>query len=99
MTARRWRVRSGARSTMRNTRTPTWRCRQQRLAHGIAETQPFIDGNKRAALVAMLTFLEINGARVKATRSRARRLDHRLQRGQTPQKVAEVLRARLSPGG
>jgi hypothetical protein len=27
------------------------------LAHGIAETQPFIDGNKRAALVVMLTFL------------------------------------------
>jgi prophage maintenance system killer protein len=27
------------------------------LAHGIAETQPFVDGNKRTALVAMLTFL------------------------------------------
>ncbi|HEV3322211.1 MAG TPA: Fic family protein [Solirubrobacteraceae bacterium] len=26
------------------------------LAHGIAEGQPFIDGNKRIALVAMLTF-------------------------------------------
>ena len=25
-------------------------------AHGIAETQPFVDGNKRTALVAMLTF-------------------------------------------
>lgn len=37
------------------------------LAHGIAKTQPFIDGNKRAALVAMLTFLEINGARLQAT--------------------------------
>lgn len=32
------------------------------LAHGIAETQPFVDGNKRTALVAMLTFLEINAA-------------------------------------
>ena len=37
------------------------------LAHGIAETQPFIDGNKRAALVVMLTFLEINGSRVQAS--------------------------------
>ena len=27
------------------------------LAHGIAETQPFANGNKRTALVAMLTFL------------------------------------------
>jgi death-on-curing family protein len=37
------------------------------LAHGIAETQPFIDGNKRTALVAMLTFLELNGFAVDAT--------------------------------
>jgi death-on-curing family protein len=36
------------------------------LAHGIAETQPFIDGNKRTALIAMLTFLELNGFRVTA---------------------------------
>ena len=28
------------------------------LAHGIAESQAFLDGNKRLALVAMLTFLE-----------------------------------------
>ena len=28
------------------------------LAHGIAESQGFLDGNKRLALVAMLTFLE-----------------------------------------
>ena len=31
------------------------------LAHGIAEGQPFVDGNKRTALVAMETFLEVNG--------------------------------------
>lgn len=36
------------------------------LAHGIAESQPFFDGNKRLALVAMLTFLELNGYRVEA---------------------------------
>ncbi len=36
------------------------------LAHGIAESQCFIDGNKRAALIAMLAFLEINGWRVDA---------------------------------
>ena len=28
------------------------------LAHGLAESQAFLDGNKRLALVAMLTFLE-----------------------------------------
>ncbi len=37
------------------------------LAHGIAETQPFIDGTKRTALVALLTFLELNGFTVHAT--------------------------------
>ena len=31
------------------------------LASGIAETQPFVEGNKRAALAAMLTFIAING--------------------------------------
>jgi prophage maintenance system killer protein len=33
------------------------------LAHGIAETQPFVDGNKREALVATLTFLELKRLR------------------------------------
>jgi death-on-curing family protein len=37
------------------------------LAHGVAESQAFIDGNKRSALVLMLTFLEINGYEIKAT--------------------------------
>ena len=31
------------------------------LAHGIAETQPFVEGNKRTALAAVDTFLEANG--------------------------------------
>jgi death on curing protein len=31
------------------------------LAHGIAETQPFIDGNKRTALELMAYFLRANG--------------------------------------
>ena len=49
------------------------------LAHGIAETQPFVDGNKRTALVAMLTFLELNGYTLSRRRSRTRSLDHQLQ--------------------
>jgi len=32
-----------------------------RLLIHIAENQPFIDGNKRTALVSALTFLELNG--------------------------------------
>ncbi|SRR6266498_2110964 len=37
------------------------------LAHGIAEGQPFIDGNKRTALVSMLGFLAINSHTVSST--------------------------------
>jgi death on curing protein len=37
------------------------------LAQGIAEGQQFVDGNKRTALVAMLTFLEVNGLGVSAS--------------------------------
>lgn len=33
-------------------------------AFHIAENQPFVDGNKRAALMAALVFLEINGVAV-----------------------------------
>ena len=39
------------------------------FAHSIAEGQLFIDGNERTALVAMLTFLEINRLHTKASRS------------------------------
>lgn len=42
------------------------------LAHGIADSQTFIDGNQRLALVAMLTFLEVNGQRVEASDPSAR---------------------------
>ncbi|MDZ4661060.1 MAG: type II toxin-antitoxin system death-on-curing family toxin [Pseudomonadota bacterium] len=31
------------------------------LAHGISEGQPFVDGNKRTALVSALAFLKVNG--------------------------------------
>jgi prophage maintenance system killer protein len=31
------------------------------LAHGIAESQVVVDGNKRTALIALLTFVDING--------------------------------------
>lgn len=34
------------------------------LLHGLASTQGFMDGNKRTAWVACLTFLEYNGIRV-----------------------------------
>ncbi len=31
------------------------------LAVGIAQNQPYVDGNKRTAYIAMLVFLRVNG--------------------------------------
>ena len=32
-------------------------------AFGIAKNHPFVDGNKRAAFAAMMTFLRVNGVK------------------------------------
>jgi death-on-curing protein len=37
------------------------------LAYGIAKNHPFIDGNKRTALVVMRTFVQLNGHNFNAT--------------------------------
>jgi death-on-curing protein len=65
------------------------------LAHGIAEGQLFIDGNKRIALVAMLTFLEINGFRVEVTDPELAGWILGFSTGATPEDVAKPLRSAL----
>ncbi len=67
------------------------------LAHGVAESQTFIDGNKRLALVAMLTFLEINGHSIDATDAELAAWIIDLSRGTTPEQLAESIRERLRP--
>ncbi len=67
------------------------------LAHGIAESQTFLDANKRLALVAMLTFLELNGSRVKATDPELASWILDLAAGTTPDQLAERIRPRLTP--
>jgi hypothetical protein len=37
------------------------------LAHGLAEGQLFVDGNKRVALAALHTFLLVNGLQIDAS--------------------------------
>jgi death-on-curing protein len=61
------------------------------LAHGIAEGQQFIDGNKRTALIAMLTFLEINGWRVEAPDPELANLILSFSAGATPESVGELV--------
>jgi len=67
------------------------------LAHGIAESQTFIDGNKRLALIAMLTFLEANGFAVEASDRELAAWIIALSAGTTPTELAELLRARVRP--
>jgi death on curing protein len=61
------------------------------LAHGIAEGQYFIDGNKRTALITMLVFLEINGWRIEASDSELADWILSFSRGTTPETVAALV--------
>ncbi len=63
------------------------------LAHGIAKGQQFIDGNKRTALVAMLTFLEINGLSVNASDPELADWIISFSAGATPEDVAKLIRS------
>ncbi len=67
------------------------------LAHGIAETQPFVDGNKREALIALITFLEVNGYVLVANDPELASWIISFSAGATPEDVAGSLRARLKP--
>lgn len=67
------------------------------LAHGIAESQTFLDGNKRLALVAMLVFLQVNGFQVEATDPELASWILGLATGTSPEQLAELIRRRLSP--
>jgi death on curing protein len=55
-------------------------------AFGIARNHPFVDGNKRAALVTAFTFLELNGYDVKASEAEAVLVFLDLAAGRTSQK-------------
>jgi death-on-curing protein len=66
------------------------------LAHGIAEGQFFVDANKRLALVAMLTFLELNGYRVQASDPELATWILDLAAGTTPEQLAERVRGALT---
>ncbi len=52
------------------------------LAFGLAKNHAFNDGNKRIALIASFTFLELNGVRVTATEAEAYEAVYGLAAGQ-----------------
>jgi len=67
------------------------------LAHGIAESQAFIDANKRLALVAMLTFLELNGYRLEASDPDLADWILGFSVGTTPHELAPLMRDAMRP--
>jgi death-on-curing protein len=69
------------------------------LAHGIAEGQPFLDGNKRLALVSMLTFLEVNGYRRPVPDRELADWMISLSAGTTSEELADQIRAAITPQG
>lgn len=46
---------------------PTLENKAARLAFGIVRNHPFVDGNKRTGILAMLSFLEANGIKIICT--------------------------------
>ena len=62
------------------------------LAHGIAEGQPFIDGNKRAALASLRTLLLANGYQVTASQRGRADWMLRLSEGASEEDLASWIR-------
>jgi death-on-curing protein len=63
-------------------------------AHGIVKNHPFLDGNKRTALVAVAVFLELNGIKLRLDVKEAATLIRNLATSKIePMAFAETLRA------
>ncbi len=69
------------------------------LAHGIAEGQHFLEGNKRTALVALRTFLAINGYDVDASQRERANWILSLSKGATAEQLAARIRKALVARG
>ncbi|MCL1859621.1 MAG: type II toxin-antitoxin system death-on-curing family toxin [Oscillospiraceae bacterium] len=49
------------------TNYPTLQSKAARLAYGLVRNHPFVDGNKRIGMLAMISFLELNGIKLICT--------------------------------
>ena len=65
------------------------------LALGIAEVQPFVDGNKRVTLVTMRAFLLVNGYQVRASQTERAEWIHDLHAGLSIEDLAERMRSAI----
>src|SRR5258707_12984085 len=65
-------------------------------AYGIARDHPFVDGNKRTALVAARTFLLLNGVNLEATQDEKYQTFLQLAQGSlTEEQLADWIRRRI----
>jgi len=46
---------------------PTLQSKAARLGFGLVKNHPFVDGNKRIGVLAMISFLELNGVKLTCT--------------------------------
>jgi death-on-curing protein len=67
------------------------------LAHGVAEGQHFVEGNKRTALIALDVFLRANGYRLAATPQQRAQWMIDLSRGLAVDDLAARVRAAIEP--
>lgn len=75
---------------------PDWAALAASYSYGIARNHPFIDGNKRVALVAARTFLLINGADLVASQEKKYVTFLRLAEGRMSEdELAGWIRARI----
>ncbi len=66
--------------------------------HGLAKNHPFIDGNKRAAFLAIGLFLHLNGQRLRASQVDAIQTILALAAGHLSEvQLADWIRANLAP--
>ena len=66
-------------------------------AYGIARDHPFVDGNKRTALVAVRTFLIVNGVDLEATQDEKYLTFLELAKGTlTEEQLADWIRKRIA---
>jgi len=65
------------------------------LAHGIAEGQLFVDGNKRTALAAALTLLDLNGWTIAAPQRERAEWILEVSSGGTAEGLADHIRGAL----
>ncbi len=65
------------------------------LLWGLAENQPFVDGNKRIALVVTLTFLGLNGYDLEMSEDERVALMFQIADGLEVREVADLFRRRL----